>query len=52
MKLVQYIKLAQAMVGLGAETVRAPRLALEGDGRARVAAKIQKGIDTRPKLAA
>jgi 4-hydroxy-tetrahydrodipicolinate synthase len=51
-KLVQYIKLAQAMNGLGSENVRPPRLKLEGEERARITAIIQRAIDTRPKLAA
>lgn len=51
-KLVQYIKLAQAMAGLGTETVRAPRLVLEGEERKRVVAIIQQGLDNRPRLAA
>jgi 4-hydroxy-tetrahydrodipicolinate synthase len=51
-KLVQYIKLAQAMAGLGTETVRAPRLALEGEERARVTALIQAALDNRPSLTA
>ncbi len=51
-KLVHYIKLTQAMAGLGSETTRAPRLALEGEERARVTAIIQAGLDARPKLAA
>ncbi|MFQ6017876.1 MAG: dihydrodipicolinate synthase family protein [Kiloniellaceae bacterium] len=51
-KLVQYIKLAQAMAGLGTETVRAPRLPLEGEERARVSAIIRQALDSRPKLAA
>ena len=51
-KLVQYIKLAQAMTGLGSETVRAPRRALEGDERARIMAIIQSALDARPRLAA
>jgi 4-hydroxy-tetrahydrodipicolinate synthase len=51
-KLVHYIKLAQAMAGLGSETMRAPRLALVGDERARVGAIIQKALDARPKAAA
>ena len=51
-KLVQYIKLAQAMAGLGAETVRAPRLTLEGEERARVTAIVQAALDSRPRLAA
>ncbi len=51
-KLVQYIKLAQAMAGLGTETTRAPRLALEGAERKRIAAIIQTGLDARPRQAA
>jgi 4-hydroxy-tetrahydrodipicolinate synthase len=51
-KLVQYIKLAQAMAGLGTETTRAPRLALEGAERQRIAAIIQTGLDARPRQAA
>jgi 4-hydroxy-tetrahydrodipicolinate synthase len=51
-KLVHYIKLAQAMAGLGSETLRAPRLALEGAERDRVMAIIQAGLDARPRLAA
>ena len=49
-KLVQYIKLANAECGLGTETVRLPRLALEGEERARVLAVIRQGIQTRPDL--
>lgn len=51
-KLVQYIKLAQAMCGHGSETCRAPRLALEGKERTRITALIQQAIDTRPGRAA
>jgi len=51
-KLVQYIKLAQAMVGYGSETMRAPRLPLEGAEREMVMATVRRAIDTRPKLAA
>ncbi len=51
-KLVQYIKLAQAMAGLGAETVRSPRMTLEGAERQRVADVVQRALDSRPKLAA
>ena len=51
-KLVQYIKLAQAMAGLGTETTRAPRLALESEERKRIAAIIQTGLDARPRQAA
>jgi dihydrodipicolinate synthase/N-acetylneuraminate lyase len=49
-KLVQYIKLAQAMTGVGTETVRPPRLPLAGAERERITALIQRAIDTRPKL--
>ncbi len=49
-KLVQYIKLCNAMTGEGAEWVRPPRLTLEGDERARVEAIIDKAIETRPNL--
>ena len=51
-KLVQYIKLAQAMAGLGSETVRGPRMTLEGEERRRVAEVVQRALDSRPKLAA
>jgi len=51
-KLVQYIKLAQAMAGLGAETVRAPRMTLVGEERDRIGAIIQRALDARAKLAA
>jgi 4-hydroxy-tetrahydrodipicolinate synthase len=52
LKLVQYIKLAQAMVGAGSETVRRPRLNLVGDERAFVEGVIRAAIARRPKLAA
>jgi len=52
MKLVQYIKLAQAMTGLGSEMVRAPRLPLAGDERQRIRDIVQRALDSRPKLAA
>lgn len=51
-KLVQYIKLAQALCGHGSETVRAPRRKLEGAERERVIGIVQAGIEARPKLAA
>ncbi len=51
-KLVQYIKLAQAMCGHGTEDCRAPRLPLVGEERKRITGLIQQAIDTRPKLAA
>ena len=49
-KLVQYIKLAETMNGIGSEYVREPRLILEGDERTRIVKIIQEGIDNRPKL--
>lgn len=49
-KLVQYIKLAGEMVGLGSEHVRAPRLVLTGEERERIMAIIKKGIANRPSL--
>jgi 4-hydroxy-tetrahydrodipicolinate synthase len=50
-KLVQYIKLAAEECGLGSETVRAPRLPLEGEERARILRLIHEAIRTRPKVA-
>ncbi len=49
-KLVQYIKLAEAQVGLGSEHVRAPRLAIEGKEREEILKIINDGIATRPSL--
>jgi len=49
-KLVQNIKLAEAMAGVGNEHVRRPRLPLSGAERERVTAIIQKALDTRPAL--
>lgn len=49
-KLVQYIKLAEEQVGLGSETVRAPRLNLIGAERDRILSIINKGIKNRPTL--
>jgi dihydrodipicolinate synthase/N-acetylneuraminate lyase len=51
-KLVQYIKLAMAEIGLGSEIVRAPRLPITGEEREQVLAIIRHAIDTRPALAA
>jgi len=51
-KLVQYIKLAQAETGTGTETVRAPRLVLEGQEREHVLTVIRQALQRRPKLAA
>ncbi len=49
-KLVQYIKLAEAQVGLGSEHVRAPRLAIAGKEREDILKIINDGIAARPVL--
>ena len=49
-KLVQYIKLGQQVVGLGTETVRAPRLKLDGEERKRIIGLYETALATRPKL--
>ncbi|MDH5602327.1 MAG: dihydrodipicolinate synthase family protein [Cyclobacteriaceae bacterium] len=49
-KLVQYIKLAESVTGLGTERVRPPRLPLEGKERERILSIIEKGIQSRPEL--
>jgi 4-hydroxy-tetrahydrodipicolinate synthase len=49
-KFVQYIKLAVQECGLGAETVRAPRLPLAGAERDAVLKVIHDGITNRPKI--
>lgn len=49
-KLVQYIKLAEAEVGLGTETVRAPRLVLSGAERIEVLNVIREAVKRRPVL--
>jgi 1-pyrroline-4-hydroxy-2-carboxylate deaminase len=49
-KLVQYIKLANAECGMGYETVRAPRLALEGKEREEVLAIIRTALKSRPPI--
>ncbi|MCB2108586.1 MAG: hypothetical protein KDE14_12845, partial [Rhodobacteraceae bacterium] len=51
-KLVQYIKLANRMTGLGSEHVRRPRLPLAGEERARIEAIVRQALDTRPAQAA
>lgn len=51
-KLVQYLKLANQMTGMGAEWVRPPRLPLVGKERARIAGIVQSVLDNRPRLAA
>jgi 4-hydroxy-tetrahydrodipicolinate synthase len=49
-KLVQNIKLAEAIVDLGTEYVRLPRLPLAGEERARVEHLIRHAVATRPTL--
>ena len=49
-KLVQNIKLAETMVGIGNENVRPPRLPLADEERQLVIEIIEKGLDSRPKL--
>lgn len=49
-KLVQNIKLAATLMGIGSEFVRAPRLLLEGAERESVLAVINKAIETQPVL--
>jgi 1-pyrroline-4-hydroxy-2-carboxylate deaminase len=51
-KLVQYIKLAEAAIGLGSEYVRAPRLTLVGEERAQVLQVIREGLANRPPIPA
>lgn len=49
-KLVQYIKLAMQLTGLGSERVRPPRLPLAGEERAMVERLVRRAIATRPAL--
>jgi Dihydrodipicolinate synthase/N-acetylneuraminate lyase len=49
-KLVQYIKLAEAQVGLGSEYVRAPRLRLAGAERERILKVIDDALANRPEV--
>ncbi|TVP51321.1 MAG: dihydrodipicolinate synthase family protein [Mongoliibacter sp.] len=49
-KLVQYIKLAEQMAGIGTEWVRAPRLTLVGEERVKVENIIKRGLEHRPKI--
>ena len=49
-KLVQMIKLANQMTGEGSEHVRAPRLTLVGDERARVEAVVRHALENRPNI--
>ena len=44
-KLVQYIKLAETMTGIGSEYVRAPRLVLEGEERNKITAIIHDAME-------
>ena len=47
-KLVQYIKLAATKTGIGSESVRAPRLVLEGEERERILKIINDAMKVRP----
>lgn len=47
-KLVQYIKLAEQMAGIGTEWVRAPRLTLVGEERVKIENIIKRGLEHRP----
>ncbi|SNS09363.1 4-hydroxy-tetrahydrodipicolinate synthase [Belliella buryatensis] len=49
-KLVQYIKLAEQMAGIGTEWVRAPRLTLVGEERIKIENIIKRGLEHRPKI--
>ncbi len=49
-QLVQNIKLAETMAGIGTEYVRAPRMPLSGKRRAEVVKIIEEGLENRPDL--
>ncbi len=49
-KLVQYIKLAETVVGIGTENVREPRLPITGQERIDILKIINDGIAKRPNL--
>jgi 4-hydroxy-tetrahydrodipicolinate synthase len=49
-RLVQNIKLAQAMLDVGTEHVRAPRLPLQGAEREEVVKIVQDALSRRPRL--
>ncbi|WP_454801510.1 dihydrodipicolinate synthase family protein [Mucilaginibacter phyllosphaerae] len=51
-KLVQYIKLAESVTGLGTETVRLPRMKITGKERDRVLGIINHAVKHRPELPA
>jgi 4-hydroxy-tetrahydrodipicolinate synthase len=47
-KLVQYLKLAETLTGMGTEYVRAPRLTLTGEEKETVLRVIRQCLETRP----
>ena len=49
-KFIHYIKLAETLAGVGTEFMRAPRLRLEGDERARIESVIRRALANRPPL--
>ena len=49
-KLVQYIKLAASLTGIGTENERAPRLTLEGKERKHVISIVEEALKNRPAL--
>jgi len=49
-KLVQYIKLAASITGIGTENVRAPRMSLEGKERELVSSIVTDALKNRPEL--
>ena len=49
-KLVQNIKLAEVIAGVGTETVRPPRLSLVGEERDHVIRVVEEAIANRPEL--
>lgn len=49
-QLVQNIKLAEVLTGLGTENVRPPRQRLQGERRNEVFKILAKGLENRPKL--
>jgi len=49
-KLVQYIKLASSVTGMGAEHVRPPRLSLEGEERRQILHVVEEAMAARPAL--
>jgi len=50
LKLVQYIKFAMQLTGLGSEMVRPPRLPLVGEERKRIETIVTRAIASRPPL--